>query len=106
MATQRASVLFTVAGVLVWAVHFMASYGLVTIICTRGLGFLQWGGIGVVAWTMITLTVAALIALAALAFATARGAGFGDRLAAGVAALAALAVVWESWLVLREPPCA
>ena len=98
--------LATMAGVLVWAVHFMASYGAVTLLCTRGLGPLAWGGVGVVAWTLIALATASLVALAAVALSARRGDRFVDHIATGVAALAALAVVWETWLVMRGAPCA
>jgi hypothetical protein len=94
------------AGALVWAVHFMASYGAVTLVCARGMSGLQWGGVGIVAWTMMGLTALALAVLGAIAWSHARETGFIDRLATGVAALAALAVVWEAWLVTRPPPCA
>jgi hypothetical protein len=106
MAARRASGLSMLAGALVWALHFMASYGTVTLLCTRGLATLAWGGLGVVTWSMLALTALALAALAAIALAATRGEAFTDRIAAGVAALAALAVVWEAWLVMRPPPCA
>jgi hypothetical protein len=106
MAALRRSGLTMLAGALVWAAHFMAGYGAMTLVCARGLSTLQWAGIGIVAWTMTVLTALALLALGAIAWSHVRRTGFTDRLAVGVAALAALAIVWEAWLVTRPPPCA
>ena len=94
------------AGALVWAIHFMASYGLVTIVCARGAAAMQWAGVGIVAWTMLVLTALAALALAAIVWKGIRQDGFVDRIATGVAGLAALAIAWEAWLVTRGPPCA
>jgi hypothetical protein len=102
----RSSGFTMLAGALVWVAHFTVGYGAVALVCARGLSSLQWASVGVVAWTMVTLAAFALLALAAIVCAHGRRTGFVDRLAVGIAALAALAIVWETWLVTRPPPCA
>ena len=107
MASRRSSGLATMlAGALVCPIHFMASYGAVTIICARGAAAMQWAGIGIVGWTIFALTAPAGLALAVIAWKGIRRDGFVDHVAAGVAGLAALAIAWEAWLVTRGPPCA
>ena len=104
-AARRSSGLIMLAGALVWALHFMASYGIVTLVCARGLGGVQWARLGLVDWTVITVTAVALLALGVTAWFVRRHDRFVDRIAMGVAGLATLAIGWEAWLVTRGPPC-
>jgi hypothetical protein len=105
MTSRRSSGLIMVAGALVWAIHFMASYGILTLVCVRGLVGVTWAGVGLVDWTMVTLTALALLTLGTLVGIVRRRDRFVDRIAMGVAGLAALAIAWEAWLVTRGPPC-
>jgi hypothetical protein len=96
------------SGALIWAVHFIAIYGFTTLSCARGFATTQWLGIGIVAWaigaaTMIALAVAVVVVVSAAR--TAPVIGFTDWITAGVAALAALAIVWEALPVIMVPAC-
>ena len=97
-----------VAGALVWALHFMAIYGFAALACARGFAGVRWLGIGVVARR---IGVATVIALGALLLIVARalrgraGGGFDAQITAGVAALAAVAIVWETLPAVMVPTC-
>lgn len=107
-----------IGGFVIWAVHFLVIYGYVGLLCARPeWARLQVMNFGVVSLGVAVATVAALIALAVLAAAslrdgaqTARGASselhFLPALAAGGAALAAIAIVWEGFFsLLTVPAC-
>jgi hypothetical protein len=96
------------SGALIWAVHFMAIYGFTTLACARDFATTQWLGIGIVAWAIGAATIIALAAAVAVAVSATRTApviGFTDWITAGVAALAALAIVWEALPVIMVPAC-
>ena len=93
--------------IVVWAVHFTVIYGFTALACARHLT-------GAVPWVVGTASAAAMLALIALALpAGIRAAGiratqairFPDCLALGLAALAAMAVVWEASSLLWVPAC-
>lgn len=87
------------AGVIVWAVHFGVVYGLTAIACARGAPSLA-------VWTIgIATLVAAAIAAAVLVREWRRREAFEAWLAAGLAALALVAIVWEAVPVLIVPVC-
>jgi len=87
------------AGIIVWALHFGAIYGATALACARGLPHLVAPAVGGV-------TVAAVAALAiVLVRGWQRRRRFEPWLAAGLAALALVAVVWEALPVLLVPPC-
>jgi hypothetical protein len=96
------------SGALIWAVHFMAIYGFTTLACARDFATTQWLGIGIVAWAIGAATIIALAAAVAVVVSATRTApviGFTDWITAGVAALAALAIVWEALPVIMVPAC-
>jgi hypothetical protein len=96
------------SGALIWAVHFMAIYGFTTLACARAFATTQWLGIGIVAWAIGAATIIALAAAVAVVVSATRTApviGFTDWITAGVAALAALAIVWEALPVIMVPAC-
>ena len=87
------------AGVIVWTLHFAAIYGVTGLACARG-----WTSI--IAPSIVAAT--ALAAAACLAIIVAgwrRRAEFESWLSASVAALALVAIVYESIPVLIVPPC-
>lgn len=95
------------AGVIVWAVHFTAIYSFTALACARGFSQLQWLGLGVVTWaiggaTLIAATATLVILVPALR--TARR-SFESWMAAGVAALALIAILWETLPVMMLPVC-
>jgi len=85
-------------GVVVWALHFAATYGFTALACARGFG-------AAVPWVVVAATlVAAAAAIAVIA--THLSAEFTRWMTASVAALALLAIVWEGLSPLWAPPCA
>jgi hypothetical protein len=92
--------LYLGAGVLIWAAHFAVIYGFTGLACARG-----WER--AVPWTV---GGASLVAAAAAAIVlwkgAARRADFIDFLAAGLAAFALLAILWEGGSAAFMAPCA
>jgi hypothetical protein len=96
------------SGALIWAVHFIAIYGFTTLACARGFATMQWLGVGIVAWAIGAATMIALVAAVAVAVYATRTVpvnGFTEWITAGVAALAALAIVWEALPAIMVPAC-
>ena len=95
------------SGVIIWAVHFTAIYGFTALACARGFQTLQWLGIGIVPWAVSGATLVAASATLAIlvpALRTAR-ASFESWMTAGVAALALIAILWETLPVMMVPVC-
>lgn len=88
------------SGVIVWALHFAAIYGATALACARGVPQAAPVAVG----------LATLLALAALLPIIVAGwrrrAQFEAWFAAGTAAFALLAVVWEALPALWVPACA
>lgn len=96
------------SGVLIWAAHFLAIYGFTAIACARGFASAQWLGMGVLPLTIGAATAVAASALAAIvvqAMRTGRS-SFTEWMAAALAGLALIAVLWEGLAVLLVPGCA
>ena len=92
--------LFISAGILVWALHFTAIYGYTGLACARG-----WERS--VTPTVTVMTVFASIAAAGVIYvAMRRREHFEHALAAGLAAFALLAILWEGAGVAFLVPCA
>lgn len=87
------------AGVLVWALHFAAIYGFTALACARQLP-------APVPWAVALATLAAAAGCLLILRQELARPGFEAWLAAGLAALALLAIVWEALPVLMVPPCA
>lgn len=93
------TVLSTGSGVLVWAAHFMLVYGWAALACARGYAALPPWVVGV-----LSLAAAALCGALALHFWRTR-ARFERALGGGLAALALVAILWESLPLAMVPPC-
>jgi hypothetical protein len=95
-ATLRAT-----GGLLVWAAHFAALYGVTGLACARGFP-------DSVPWTIGGVTLAALAANAALALSGLRAVAASDVLdwltAAG-AAISTVAVMWQALPIVMIPIC-
>lgn len=89
--------------VIIWAAHFAAIYGLTALACARQM-------VALVPWVVGVASLFAIAALLALAIPAARrvlrGAELADSLAAGLAGLALVAVVWEASSLFWVPACA
>lgn len=95
------------SGVIIWAVHFTAIYGFTALACARGFAALQWLGIGIVPWAIGGATLLAATATLTILVAAVRTArdSFESWMTAGVAALALIAILWETLPVLMVPVC-
>jgi hypothetical protein len=88
-------------GAMIWAAHFAGIYGLTALACARGFATL-------VAPAVMVGTLLALTAIALTLFAPLRGHrafAFENTIAAGVAGLAAVAIVFEAVPVILIPAC-
>jgi hypothetical protein len=45
------------AGIVVWALHLLALYGVTALACARGLDDVRWLGFGIVPWTVVLATL-------------------------------------------------
>jgi hypothetical protein len=91
--------LWMASGALVWAAHFTALYGFTALACARGLGF-------AVPWVAGGATLAALGALALIAWRHRRRGEFNAGLTLALAGLALLAVIYETVPLFIVPICA
>lgn len=98
MTFARASLRIS-AGIIVWALHFAAIYGFTGFACAR-----RWTG--AVPWAVYLATLVAGIAcIFILAREVKRREQFTSWLGAGLAAIALLAILWESAPILVVKPC-
>jgi hypothetical protein len=88
------------AAIGVWALHFVAVYGVTGLACARGLP-------QTVPWAIGIATAVALGALAFLIWISWKNlAAFANWMTAAVAALALLAILWETVPLFLVPACA
>lgn len=91
--------LWMTAGIAVWALHFAVIYGVTAIACARAAP-------QVVPWSIAVATVLALaLAGAIVVIGYRKRSDFVDWTAAGVAALAILAILWEAAALAWLPAC-
>jgi hypothetical protein len=92
-------ILFMSSGVMVWALHFTAIYGITGLACARG-----WNAL--VAPSIAVCTLLAVIAMVPiLAVGVSRRAQFEYWLTACIAALALVGIVWEAITIFLVPVC-
>jgi hypothetical protein len=86
-----------------WAVHFTLIYGFTGLACARHMA-------SAIPWVVSAASAAAVVALGAVALPAGiralRTSQLPDFLAAGLGALAAIAVIWEASSLLGVAPCA
>jgi cytochrome c2 len=87
------------AGAIVWAVHFVAIYGLTALACARAFPAAVPWAIGIAS----TLAAAALLAIIVSA---PRAPDFARWMTMALAGLASIAIVWETIAVFTVPACA
>ena len=110
--------LYMLAGLIVWSVRFLVVYSFTAIACSRGWAGETLAGIGIVPLVVSVLTLASILGcIAVLARAVPRldfrwpdqdaeeNTRFVHYVAATVAALALLAVIWETLPVFLVPVC-
>lgn len=100
-----------IAGPLIWGVHFLAIYVFTAIACARRLFNPDW--VAAVPWTVFAMTLLAAAALLATIIPAIRAnkrsrngaSSFIPWATAALAALAFVAVIWETLPVLLVPIC-
>lgn len=106
--------LIVAAPPLLWAVHFVLCYGLLSIGCAAGwqaASFLGLDTIRALLLALTTLAAAILLVLLAHAWRAHRGRSGGSQqrfmavVSAGLAVLSLTAVVWLGLAVIAIPPC-
>ena len=95
-----ATALLISAGVIIWALHFAALYGLTALACARG-----WNAAVLPALWLAT-AVAAIAALVVIAAGWRRRDVFEYWLSATIAAFGLVAIVYEAVTILMVPACA
>lgn len=101
------------AGLLIWAAHFLVIYGVTGLACTGRFGDVRVLGLGIAELTIGAATVLALLAAATVLVWTLRSGkqtesgslAFLRWMAAMVAVLALIAIVWNGLPVLLVPGC-
>jgi hypothetical protein len=87
------------AGAIVWATHFAALYGATTVACARGEA-------GAVPWVVALVTlVGVMLAAAIILRSYPRRDDFAHWMAAAVAAMATIAMLWEAMAGLAVGTC-
>ncbi|OGB21206.1 MAG: hypothetical protein A3I66_02425 [Burkholderiales bacterium RIFCSPLOWO2_02_FULL_57_36] len=100
------------SGPLIWAVHFVAIYGFIGIVCARPAMNLVWLGIGIATWGVIGAGFAAIAAIAAVYLrikprdAAPDNRSFIRWMSLTLSLLSAIAVVWETMAIFLVPACA
>jgi hypothetical protein len=109
--------LYLFGGLFIWALRFLAGYSFVALACARGWHAGSIAGIGVVPLVVVVLTALALAACAAILVpallslrrappaAAEQAPAFIHAIAATVAALGMLAILWETLPFLLVPVC-
>jgi hypothetical protein len=96
------------SGAIVWAAHFTAIYAFTALACARGYARRSMLGLDLVTLVVFVATVLAFLATLAIVHLALRdeAPSFENWMTASVAALAALAIVWEGFVpVFILPPC-
>jgi len=111
LSTFTRDILLLMAGPIVWAVHFVAIYGFMGVVCARPVLQAQWLGIGWAGWVVFGLGVAASLALAASLRVRPASADPDNRRflrgsSVALGWLAFLAIAWETLAVFLVPGCA
>lgn len=110
LSTFTHDILLLFAAPIVWAVHFIGIYTLTGIVCARPGSAGQWLGVG---WESAAIVAAGVVAVAVLVACfflqprseDAHNRGFLHWMATALAALAALAIAWETLSVFLVPGC-
>jgi hypothetical protein len=103
-------ILLLFAGPIVWAVHFVAIYGLTGIVCARAGSAGVWLGLAWHGWAIVGAGLLAAAALGACLRVRPRSEDAHNRRflrwsALALGALALLAIVWETLAVFLVPAC-
>jgi hypothetical protein len=113
-----AATLWTLAGFLVWALHFGVIYSLAALACARGFADARLAGIRLLSWGIGLATAAGFATTAAVIVLTWRDrrrhlqaeddedpTRFAAWLTVAIGLLASLAMLWQALAVLTVPAC-
>lgn len=92
-------ILFMSSGVMVWALHFTAIYGIAGLACARGWHSLVLPSIA------IATAIAAIASVSIIAAGLRRRDQFEYWMSSAIAGLGLVAIVWEAMPVLLLPAC-
>jgi hypothetical protein len=92
-------IVFMSSGVMVWALHFAAVYGITGLACARGWHSLVMPSIAV------ATAIAAIASLSIIAASLRRRTQFEYWMSASIAGLGLVAIVWETIPVFLLPIC-
>lgn len=111
LSTFTHDILLLFAGPIVWVVHFIGIYALTGIVCARPGSAARWLGLGWESWAIVAASLAATAVLVACFFLRSRSEDAHNRAflhwtATALAALAVLAIAWETLSVFLVPACA
>lgn len=103
-------ILLLFAGPLVWALHFVAIYGLTGVACARPGAAGPWLGLPAAGWAVVGLGLVAAAVLAACLRAQPGSASPDNRrflrwTGSALIGLALLAIAWETLAVFLVPGC-
>jgi hypothetical protein len=114
-----AALVAMLAGLLIWAAHFLLVYGFTALACARRFAAAELFGIGVVPLAVGIVTVVAALATAAVLLLAVNDLGpspperdataaphFMRWMTAGIAGLSLAAIVWEGLTAAIIPACA
>ena len=87
------------SGVMVWALHFTAIYGITGLACARG-----WQSL-VLPSIMVATAIAAIASVSIIAAGLRRRAEFEYWMSTSIAALGLVAIVWEALAAFMVPIC-
>ncbi len=109
-ATFTHDILLLFAGPLVWAVHFIAIYGFMGVVCARPVPAAGALGVGWAGWVVVAMGLASAAVLVAWLRARPATPVPGNRRflrwsSLALAALALLAIAWETLAVFLVPGC-
>lgn len=109
--------LFLMGGLIIWAARFLAAYSFTAVACAKGWTGADVGGFGLVPLVIAALSLVSIAGCAALLLRAISGSRrvdrddgehadrFIDTVAALVAGLAGLAILWETLPVFLVPVC-
>lgn len=110
LSTFTHDFLLLFSGPLVWAVHFLAIYGFIGVVCARGAAGVSWLGIGIGTWGVAGAGLLAIAAIAASFALQPRHAAPDNRrfvrwITVRLGLLAMVAIAWETVTVFLVPVC-
>lgn len=104
------SFLLIFSGPIIWAVHFLAIYGLTGIVCARpATARLLWLGMNAASWGTLAASLVAVSMIGIISLRTYPGSrseyAFTPWMAVALGMLSIIAILWETLGVFLVPAC-